>query len=597
MKNYWYTIGQLTGKLLKGITPTNAYAQDRILFAHISRGYLLDPMIDPDIASSFIDRCSIYSNTLYNAVDQVAKADKINLLRTQAMHYLSAYLLGMQWTPGSQEPECIPFDEVRVMKAADASEIMWDVVKLCEGAIKTYQIEDIADFLADYNYNRYAINQIQNREMRCALYKRYGIMPDSGEDMVRQLVYNATGSTMLVKNKALIGALKYSIVPIPTMCSSQLVELATVFNRYKPIFLALKGNQNNRKIINYISKLSKIFHKPKPMGFWKTLSEKKPPLAKIVYKMNELSNFDLIRIINMCEDRLIRFGGNPDRQFIIRNGKVFIQHSEALPALSSDVFYFEEVRDILFIELVTRMKSKACSIKLPNNIELACPVSQKNFIGNIPFGSYVQLPNHETCVGIYWKGEDGADDLDISFIGTNGTKVGWNEDWSQNGDEVVFSGDMVTADPDAAEVLFGKNGLPDSIIAVNMFCGTPGTKYKLFAGTSPARSCENGTPMIPSKSITFSADMIMESDAQQILGLVNNNKMYLAGLGCGISRVSGANMLYMYNACVRRAQTSLRLRRVLSAAGFKIYAASSKKNVDIDLSSQLSASVLLDLFK
>ena len=71
-----------------------------------------------------------------------------------------------------------------------------------------------------------------------------------------------------------------------------------------------------------------------------------------------------------------------------------------------------------------REKLQGKTLNLPSGLGITLPTSEKNFIGTLPIGSYIDVqPEDNLIVGIYWKGEDGARDLDLSFTDIDGNTV------------------------------------------------------------------------------------------------------------------------------------------------------------------------------
>ena len=88
---------------------------------------------------------------------------------------------------------------------------------------------------------------------------------------------------------------------------------------------------------------------------------------------------------------------------------------------------------------------------IPKYIEYTVPVSEKQMIGQIPYGTVVHGSNSDTItVAIWWTDHDRyRTDIDIHLNGRNGS-FGWNSCY-RNDANVLYSGDMVTADPYASE--------------------------------------------------------------------------------------------------------------------------------------------------
>ena len=92
---------------------------------------------------------------------------------------------------------------------------------------------------------------IKNKEANLLIAIRYRVYPESVEEFVRYLVYRATQSSSLVKNKELFDSIKESNTDISLDLESyDMKKVAQVFNRFKPIFLSFKqAHKNNKKYI------------------------------------------------------------------------------------------------------------------------------------------------------------------------------------------------------------------------------------------------------------------------------------------------------------------------------------------------------------
>ena len=73
------------------------------------------------------------------------------------------------------------------------------------------------------------------------LHKSNNTTPDNVDEMVRYLVFLATGKSLLIKDKQTIQVIKESEIVIDELVINFGIEkLSSVFLRYKPIFLAFK---------------------------------------------------------------------------------------------------------------------------------------------------------------------------------------------------------------------------------------------------------------------------------------------------------------------------------------------------------------------
>lgn len=138
----------------------------------------------------------------------------------------------------------------------------------------------------------------------------------------------------------------------------------------------------------------------------------------------------------------------------------------------------------------TNVKGKY--IYIPNNITYAAPTSEKQFNGNIPAGSYIEVPRIDDLVyGVHWTnlpgdgkyqsrgfyGEikpNGEERVDLDLKQMNKNEVfGWDASYRSSASDILFSGDITDAPaPTGATELFyvGRNyGHGAFLITLNMF--------------------------------------------------------------------------------------------------------------------------------
>jgi hypothetical protein len=293
----------------------------------------------------------------------------------------------------------------------------------------------------------------------------------------------------------------------------------------------------------------------------------------------------------MIKLRQIQSTNNYDRMFIIRNGKVWVDKDTKVPYPCD----FDKIGPKLLNRLVELMKvtyAKMAThrdeergpirIKLPN-CELMCPSSEKKFIGNLPMGSYYTLTDHDNYFGIYWRNEWGTHDFDLSLV-VNGLKIGWNANYHAN--DIIFSGDMTNAEPEATEVLYIPNDCPNGTIYVNRYNGCRGSQFRLFFGQDKCEGFGRNYMVDPNSIIL--EDTLISDIREQMVGQVIDNKVYFLNLGTGDGRVS---IVKDTNYVKAQCESHIPLRPVLEAVGYEIVT----ENPDIDLS-VLSKEGLLKLF-
>jgi len=521
-----------------------------------------------------------YNSTFYQSVADVVDRDRLYLLIDQLMHYASTYGTQYQgavyvpndnWSDDEMHP--IDFSDCKVIQPITPEEIAEKVRQMLYSgiALKSETIEDIFSLVDEFSIEL-DITSVKNIEAKMVLYKKLGLLPNSPEEMVRYLVYLHTGKTLVIKNMETFRNMINNPTPIESLVVSFGAEkLASVFFRYKPLFLAMKTSEN-AKIINKLRKLANKHHKPFQAGYWETILQKPMDALEFMKRLTDLSNIKKVRLIKAINEKASNM---THKMYIIRNGKTYTK-----PVLPSNNYY-SIPKAFLKDSLVESLKSKACKIKLPKDIRLAIPSSEKTFVGNIPFGSYIDVAGKNSIFGIVWRGEDGAQDLDLSYLDYSGQKIGWNSDYYSDNQAIIYSGDMTSANPEACEYMFCKNGLIDGIIKVNAYNANNNSMFNFFVGKTDADFTVERGHKPTENIIKFKTEMKITGETT--LGFYADNKIYFSDLNANGGRVSYFNS-HVQNSIkyfVDTKNTFLYWDEILTLAGFTI----TDEDYDIDLSS------------
>lgn len=548
-----------------------------------------------------IANASNYNTTFYKSWNDVISKDRFELLLDQLLHYSSTYGTNFNGNPyiPNDNPENVEFKKFLVILPISIDEVASKIRSMLESgiALNGNTINDLILLITHLNID-INIDTIKNKEIKLVLYDLLGKFPNSPTEMVRYLVYIITKSTLLIKNKTVINEIKEIIENEPALSFRigvlikryGIEKLSSVFYRFKPLFLAMKSEQNNN-IINRLRKLAKKHHKPYKHSFFeKLLTDENVDLNELKNKIDSLNNYKKIQLLQTISIREKQLG---IRSFVIRNGKLFVKEDDSIPYNDQ----YPEIYKIIYSSLINSLKNKGkLKIRLPKNVELALPTSGKSFIGNYPLGSKINIQNKDAIVGINWRKEDGASDLDLSLITLSGDKIGWNSSYYDDSNKIVYSGDMVTADPEATELLYAKRGFKTGIIKINLYNGKSNSKFKMFFGSEPIAHIDTNY-MIDPNNITFE-DWFKFTDNQEFaIGMIDHTHFTFLMLQTGYSKVS-KNDTYTYKWLYYMNQikdTYLDLKSVLYDANFEIVD-NDLDSVDIDLNN-LNKSTLIELFK
>lgn len=256
-------------------------------------------------------------------------------------------------------------------------------------------------------------------------------------EMLRYLVYKAYHSTLLIKSPEVIKQIKRSSVVL-TLTDDEIKKMSTIFYRFKPLFLAFKANlsHKNQHVVNKIRRLAVKNHKPMTIGVFESITDPKWSLDDLITTAQKESVFKIIRAMGMFRSLIDNSSMDEYTQtYIIRNNKSFTRGFKSGSAFLSDAVKmdYESKYNTLKQELFKRLYDKYLvdgkkTVLLSDKFNLTCPISEKQFIGNVPYGTSYNMKDNN-YFGVYWRGEWGTDDFDLSFTSLKGVRLGWNSSY------------------------------------------------------------------------------------------------------------------------------------------------------------------------
>ena len=465
------------------------------------------------------DRQINTNSTFYKSWEDIRSRGRWELFLDQVCHYISTYGTNFEGRPfimnDGQTPD-FPYKELKVLEGITVEELKVEVTKLAYSniAMSTDTLTSIQDIVRELGISL-DLDQIKNRELKLRMIPADYKFKD-GQECLLWILWKWFNISMLVKNKATFDAIKPERSMLPVLLLNGKV-LATVFYRNKDVFMQFKKCKELCHAVNMIRKFATKLHKPMKKSDWLRLDEFSKLERAIIFR--KASIFKLVQMYNVLS--------NPTGYYVIRNGKAFYKET-----MERDVN--PEILDELLRNIVAKVPEVE-AVALPKGIELAMPTSEKNFIGDIPLGSYVECSEENTMIGIYWKNEYGARDLDLHVLTSAGYNIGWNGAY-KNGGSILFSGDMTNAVPEATEIMWFKKKPQDSIVSVSEFQGQLKYYYDMFIAQESTTNFERGY-MVDPRNIIFKARMEFENKKDVTLGFFKDGKFIFHSCNVGNGRV------------------------------------------------------------
>lgn len=566
------TVNEICLRLFEGIIPSKdnyKYNVKNIVVKGLKLGYTFHPkLINKELVDWLDSQPVNYNSTFYKSFNDVANKSLFDRVIDQILHYTTGYIDNDFIIPDLPLKE---WKEISILSEQTVSDKVRNLI-YSGIALKSDVVADVCDLISQLKI-KIDINSVKNRECKLLLVDKLNLKLSSPEETLRYWVFKSTGETMIVKNKYLIDKIKSNPIAISNRLTNQeLSSLSEIFYRFKPIFLAFK--KGNEKQINKIRRLAYHNHKPYKFGFFENiLSSKKINLNQVERNVHTLNNYKLVSLMQSC---LVRSLNLKISVFNIRNNKVFIKDDSYKSKQDLENLYF-----LLESHLINRLKSKVCKVALHPDIDIKIPTTEKSFIGKYPVGTSIDLNGTDLFVGIHWRGKDGAHDLDLSLTDAHGNKYGWDSYYKNNNNSIMYSGDVVTANPEASEVFYAKNGFSSHIVRVNLFNGQDNSKFNFFIAREKCDSLKRNY-MVDPNNIIFKNELTMDSK-EKVLGFIENNKYYLLTPRMGSKRVSNSNK-HVLNYIQYLSSTKdcfISVQDILLKAGFEIVNDPSEADIDL----------------
>ena len=560
----------------------------------------------------------MWNQTFHKDFETVRNTPMEDLIIQQIMHYITTYgfeELGIY----NSETVYIPNEKLDIpeldvtqislipIHAITPEILTTKLMKLLTSgiALSEQSVKDIM-VLSDY-INKDYIDDIKNREVKVALYKKYNIMPHNPEEFLRYLLFSVTDNTLKIQNVKTYRDIKdcdkrLALKMLQSYLENTpngLQELSSIFLRNKKLFLAFKIkvfeiNSENKDIqkqinaiINKLRKQANKSHRPLSKNILDCLTDMntKIDLNELEAALDNITAFREVRTLNGV---LYRLQGNNDIVYKIRNGKSFVK---TLP--TKDAEYLEKligISKVIKNHLVNRISKqvKGKTIYIPQNVTYATPTSEKQFSGNIPNGSYLEtVRNGSLIYGVHWnnlpnnKSLNREERVDLDLKQMNKSEIfGWDASYRSSSSDILFSGDMTDAPISkggATELFYvGSNyGNGAFLITLNMY--TRNTKdvpfeFMIAKAKKNLYNCRNY--VVNPNNILEKVKMIIKKDEREkVVGFItigDTVRFYFNDFSAGVSsRTSCQNEITMgaFDYLQSYSKIQLKLNDLLKEAG------------------------------
>ena len=568
----------------------------------------------------------------YKSFRTVAELTPQKILVNKLLHYMSTY--GMEDLGiFDRELVYIPNDalelpadakpvKVTVIDAIGIDDVKARAVKLIQSgaALSNETLDDLAAVIKflDIELN---VDDVPNKEFAVRLCDLLNILPADPVQFLRYMIYKANGLTLLIKDKATLDALRNADTSFDDLFAryikqNGLSKLASIFHRFKPLWLAFKPHSAYMKsTINKMRKLADRYHKPTPPKFLEQLTS--AASVDLDRLSRELANVTTYRKVSLANALLYRQAAPASIVYNIRNGKAFTDDYRG--GLTFDA---STVLDVIINSIADDIRPNVGGKKfyIPERFNYAAPISEKKFVGNIPCGSSYTFEKNSVVVGVHWfnlldAGREVRVDLDL-HLNSSKRDIGWHNDFI--GDnfidtrerKVIFSGDMTDAPiarGGATEAFFVGESVTDELMMINLNNYTynynqnnASVPFKLIFGDVTQDSIDKQY-LIDSHELAFCVpNEILEG--QMFLGFLSSDaegakKFYFSSGNTGTRIVARSDELTNKVIAAMNAsfESALSLTAILERADAIFVSDAADSDINLD-PAEVTKDILLGLF-
>ena len=561
----------------------------------------------------------------YKSFKTVTELSPEKILANKLLHYLSTYgfeQLGIF----NHDTVFIPNAEIEL--PADAKPVKLTIINSISNeeiksraekiimsgiALSDETLENLTTIIK-YLEMKLDVDSVPNKELRIRLCDMLNILPKNPAEFLRYMIYKVTNSTLLIKSREMIFSIKNNPIDVDKFFSDYIADngiekLAEVFHRYKPLWLAFKPYSKFMKsTVNKMRKLADKYHKPLTPKILDNVTSNSQ--INVDELKRELEKVPVFKRISLANAILFRTAAPESIAYMIRNGKVFVEEYDKKFKLN----YQTLLTVMESIVEVVRPNVEGKKIYLPENLDYAAPISEKKFIGEIPFGTSYNFGSQSVIVGVHWFNlPDERVDLDL-HLNSPQRSIGWYNDFNEKNfvdtktETVIFSGDMTDAPLDkggATEAYFIGESVKDEMMMINLNCFTSNSAaipFKLILGDVKDDNI-NRQYLINSHEVAFCLPNKIDGGEMFIgflYGDVEGNKKFYFTTAATNKRIIARrdeNSLRMISALQTSLESCLKLKDILKDAG-AIFEKADNEDWDINLDPQVvTKDSILNLFR
>lgn len=510
-----------------------------------------------------------FAGTFYETFVEVMVRTDTDLLVDQIGYYIDAFSGFPTHIPANVIDDKLPAaKQIRIIRSLPDHEI----TKAVDDAFRTIKAPNLAArraLEALFEITTISADEAASAEIRIQLHDLRGTVPTEPTETLRYIIFKTTGYPLLIKSKDAIEDIKRAASPKTReyFAAADLAALSSIFLRFKPLFLAFKAHPGCSPLINKLRRLAEDNHKPLRFNVIRNLTQIQDQDIQNAL-ITKATNLELIRILNHLEAK----GPGSTKPLVVpvRNGKTYVKDGGVAPATIEDFSLRSRIREELAYRLTPHLSGR--TFYIPKGVEYAAPVSEKQFLGNLPFGTALFGDSKSFVFGIHWFDEEDGDgvDLDLHLQSAAGRAFGWCYDKKDSGLGIIYSGDLVTAPhpTGAAEAFHISAEARDEILIpyISTYNGPSEHPFSLFIAEADENISGSKSVCDPSRFLAPQISALLPNGTKT-LGLIHQGLFYIFVGQVSDSRLPRETQQMYFEGLLNKLQYQVSLKEIILNCG------------------------------
>ena len=488
------------------------------------------------------------NSTFFRNFEEIESLSDLTKHILQFINYLTINNEEIPSFISNNKPESVEyiknnFTVIEVISEADFKQKVLDLIN--SGAA----LSDVESIFSIFEFFDWEFVESKNKEFNIRYYIKNNIIVEDIDTFFASLYCILSDKTTFVKNDFFDTSSSTNIEKAIQFIKNYtekygILKFASNIRRYRDVLLFLRseGDEEYKPLFNKILRLNKKFNNPKTYPISTKLSDTNFTISQEdLDKYLESANiYQLIRYYNILTSSITQNGKSFPYVYKIRNGKTFVKEEEK----HKNVPLLFERRNSVLSAIKKKYDFTGKKFYIPKNQKIGMPTSEKNFIGDIPFGSSITM-DKKFNFGIYWQGRPNQHiDFDLSFAEDSGEVASWDNDYNIE-DSLYFSGDMTSLNDKgfASEVFAVKDSSISGFFTNTLFSINSGITPYEYTFFISSYNKDNVNVIDNGDKIYLSGKSSLDESNSEVIAYLQDNTVYFITNGLGTGRVANYSLI------------------------------------------------------